>query len=245
MFCRFSRDQVIHDIIMRWLYTLHLRAPGATVLLVANKCEIVNNAAEITQMVEKHVRILLQDWKTRRGLSQPLQEIGQIHSSSGQSVENSCKDVNLLNGSSLISCESYAGISALIKRVLAQCVSSIEVPPAWELALEFISALRCKRPPVRAALEYLQLPVIEEDVGAGWSGSFITKEELNGMWKNVVGKANDEMLRTSEIGVSRLWQDFVRRLTGVVDSGDNDSDVSNSDSALEGALQIRWVMRNP
>lgn len=248
MFCRFCHDQVIHDIIMRWLYTLHLRAPGATVLLVANKCDrVVKNAAEIARMVEKRVRTMLQDWKARRGLGPIFQETGQTHSSSssGQSVKNSCTDVNLLNGSSLISCENYAGIQELIERVLVQCVSSIEVPPAWELALEFISALRCKRPPVRAILEYLQLPVIEEDVDACWSGSFITKEELNGMWKSVVGKANDEMLRTSESGLSRLWQDFVRRLTGGIDSADNDIDISNSDSALEGALQIRWVLMNP
>lgn len=49
---------------MRWLFTLQLRTPGATVLLVTNKMDMtVNGAAETGSRVEKRVRIKLQEWK--------------------------------------------------------------------------------------------------------------------------------------------------------------------------------------
>jgi len=235
-----ARDQVIHDIIMRWLYTLHLRAPGATVLLVANKCDrAVKGAAETVRMVERRVIIMLQEWKDRRGLRQNSGMDGfddRVFRHGNTSAE-----VNVLEGSSIISCDNYDGIPTLIERILAQCVSSIEVPPAWELALEVINALRCKRSPMRAAFDYIQLPVLVQNDDACWSRSFITKEELSSIWKSVVGKAKDEMLRTNRSGMSRLWQDVVRRVIEGISPTDNEAAVSNPDSALEGALQIRWV----
>lgn len=58
---------------MRWLYTLHLRAPGGTVILVANKCDMaINNAVELSQNVSR-IRILLQNWKDRRGFDQRIE----------------------------------------------------------------------------------------------------------------------------------------------------------------------------
>ena len=234
-FCWFVRYQAIHDIIMRWLYTLHLRAPGATVLLVANKIDLaVDDAAETVRRVEKRVRIKLQEWKDRRGPGQSSNEYG--HASPHKSTE-----INLLKGSSLVSCDNFDGISTLIKRILDQYVSPIEVPPSWELAMEFINALRGQRSPVHACLEYLKLPVTGENVGTEWWGTFITKEELSSMWRNVVGKAKGEMLQTSKSGMSRPWENLVTRVTGGLSEGGNDAAVNNSDSALEGALQIRWV----
>ena len=217
---------------MRWLFTLQLRAPGATVLLVANKIDMaVNDAAETASRVEKRVRIMLQEWKDRRGLGQNVE----------YRREGNNTQVVLLEQSSLISCDNYNGIPSLIARVLKQCASSIEVPPAWELALEFINALRCKHPPERACLEYLQLPVIGENVGTEWSDSFITKAELSKMWRGVVGKVQEKMSQSSKGGLYRFWQDVVGRITDGTSGIGNEAAVYNSDSALEGALRIRWV----
>lgn len=65
---------------MRWLYALHLRAPGSTVLLVANQCdgaldaEVAGSATggerlvATATLVEKRVRELLKEWQGRRGV---------------------------------------------------------------------------------------------------------------------------------------------------------------------------------
>lgn len=228
--------------IMRWLYTIHLRTPGATVLLVANKCDrAVNDVAETAQRVERRVTTLLQQWKDRRGLGQNSGEYGFAFEDFDFRRDKNNAEISMLKGSSLISCDDYEGIPALIGRILQQTVSSIEVPPAWELALETINALRCKCPPVFAALKHLQLPATIENVDACWSGPFITKEELIRLWRNVVGTIKDEIHRTAKDGVFRLWQDIMERFTCGVSRTTTELTDFNSDSALEGALWIRWV----
>lgn len=64
---------------MRWLYSLHLRVPGSTVLLVANQCDgaldskVAGSASsgqhfvETAIFVEKRARELLKEWQGRRG----------------------------------------------------------------------------------------------------------------------------------------------------------------------------------
>ncbi|CAN0387308.1 unnamed protein product, partial [Ascophyllum nodosum] len=98
-----------------WLRTLHLRAPGATVMLVANKCdEELYLFAEMAGRVEKAARKAMMDW------------------------QHDVKGVNLLEGVSHVSCKSYGGIETLVERVLEQGSTSIQVPPAWELALKVV-----------------------------------------------------------------------------------------------------------
>lgn len=72
--------QVIYEDIMRWLYSLHLRAPGATVLLVANQCDgslepgVAGSATSVEELVttatlvEKRTRKWLKQWQDRRGI---------------------------------------------------------------------------------------------------------------------------------------------------------------------------------
>lgn len=78
------RTQVIFDDIMRWLYSLHLRAPGSTVMLVANQCDgmgvgssesaavgSTTNCDDFTEtagLVEGRVRELLKEWHDQRGI---------------------------------------------------------------------------------------------------------------------------------------------------------------------------------
>ncbi|CAN0406890.1 unnamed protein product, partial [Ascophyllum nodosum] len=89
--------KVTHENIMRWLYTLHLRSPGATVILVANKCDSsLAEFEEITKRVEQLVKCELDEWQERR-----------------RSNRRSAKDVTtvrLLGSVNRISCKSYGGI---------------------------------------------------------------------------------------------------------------------------------------
>lgn len=195
--------QEIRDMIMRWLYTIHLRAPGATVMLVANKCdEAIDDIEKTTKMVEKRVSIMLQDWKDRRG-NNGLKAV---------------KEVKLLSGLIPISCHDYTGIPDLIDRIKRQGATKIDVPPAWELALNVIDALRCRRSPVNTAREHLGLPITVSSIDAEQSGPFISREELSNLWQSIVKEVGDEVRETKD------------RVA-----------VCSPDSALEGAIWIRWV----
>lgn len=171
---------------MRWLFTLQLRTPGATVLLVTNKMDMTVGSRNV--------------WKERRGL--------------GYNVEYRCErnstQVVLLEESCLIRCDNYNGIPSLIKRVLDQCVSSIEIPLAWELVFEFINALRCKHPPERACLEHLQIPVIGENAGTEWSDSFIAKEELSKIGRSVAERAK-ELWRSQNSKILESYEERYKR----------------------------------
>lgn len=168
-------------------------------------------------------------WKEWRGL--------------GYNVEYRCKrnstQVVLLEESCLIRCDNYNGIPSLIKRVLDQCVSSIEIPLAWELVFEFINALRCKHPPERACLEHLQIPVIGENAGTEWSDSFIAKEELSNIWRSVAERAKE--LWRSQNSKDRLNR-FLKAKKSATDGTSgigNKAAVHNSDNALDSALRIK------
>lgn len=86
------REQVIFEDIMRWLYSLHLRAPGSTAMLVANHCDGMGvgdlesasvgsttngeDFARTAGLVEEHVRKLLKEWRDRRGIHVDRQATG-------------------------------------------------------------------------------------------------------------------------------------------------------------------------
>lgn len=196
--------QAVHERIMRWLYTLKLRAPTSTVILVANKRDKAFNAYTATAAkVEERVRSLLDNWERRRGNNPAANEM------------------NLLENVSCVSCRNYDGINDLIIRIKRQSATSILVPPAWDLALKVMDALRKGLSPSREARRYLNLPV-DEEVAERREDTFVTKDELSHLWKGVI-----ENIRV-DIEAPRG------------DHGDADRGVlSNPEGALKGALWIR------
>lgn len=168
------------------------------VILVANKCDMATaDIKETIRRVETRVNAMLKDWKERRG---------QTH----------LTVVNLFSGSFPVSCENYTGITALIDRVNQQGATRIDVPPAWDLALHVIDALRRKRSSMNAARRYLGLYVDNVAEGTEQLGSFISRGELSELWENIVKDVRDDVLGTK-----------------------NEVAVNNWSSALEGALWIR------
>ena len=184
---------------MRWLYTLHLRAPGATVILVANKCDgCLDEFAQTTERVERLVNRLLKEWQSRRSSSH--------------------RKVRLLDGISRISCVDYGGIDKLVERISEEGATSIQVPPAWNLALEVLDALRARRDPLRAARTHLRLKETKE-TNKTVINTYSTKNQL-----------------------LKLWEDIVRQVSEELQSADDAKDmaaVSNVENALNGALWIR------
>ena len=174
------RVQTIHDDIMRWLYYLYLRAPGSTVILVANKCDgSIEKFVETAERVQQRVRELLKEWHQARGLRGRSQ--GRV------------TDLTLLPGISLVSCHEErsleaSGLPALIALISRQAATSIVVPPAWALALEVIDALRTSCDPTTAAREILGLPDTRPTGGVGdvHDFAFISKDELSRKWQRVV-----------------------------------------------------------
>ncbi|CBN74748.1 LRR-GTPase of the ROCO family, putative pseudogene [Ectocarpus siliculosus] len=198
-------DKAIHDDIMRWLYYLYRRAPGSTVVLVANKCDgSIDKFAETTEKVQRRVRELVAVWHEARGLR-------------GRS-KGHVTDLTLLPGMSRVSCQEEgspeaSGLPALIALISRQAATAIHVPPAWDLALEVIGALRASCNPIAAARDKLGLPnpLPADGVADVHAFAFISKDEL-----------------------SRKWRSVVDNLRGDVPA----ATISNWQSALEGALWI-------
>ncbi|CAM9863942.1 unnamed protein product, partial [Sphacelaria rigidula] len=173
-------DEVIQEDIMRWLYYLYLRAPGSTVILVANKCDgSIDDYTDTVRSVQNRVLELLKDWHEDRGLR-------------GQS-KGRVTDVNILPDMSRVSCDDKgfpeaSGIPALIALLLNQAATSICVPPAWDFALEAIKCLRASRDPIWAAREKLGLSNTPPTEGVGnlHASPFISKNELSRKWELVV-----------------------------------------------------------
>lgn len=197
---------------MRWLYTLNLRAPDSTVILVANKCDdSIDGFARTAARVEECARRKLKEWHTERR---------------SDSQDNaSMTGVTLLEGVSRVSCLAdgsleKSGLSALIDRVAEQASTSMAVPPAWDLALKVFDALRDGRDPKRVARDHLQLngPATAIDEYGTVGVRFLTREELSARWNDVV-----ESVRGDLQAIGRTVAVF------------------NKDSAFEGALWIRCV----
>ena len=160
----FCHDQEVHERIVRWLYTIHLRAPGTTVILVANKCDTIpiSDVKRTVQRVEKRVKEDLKVWKNKRGANH--------------------QDVKLLERSFPVSCENYDGIPDLRKQIMQQGATEIYVPPSWDLALNFIGELKSLNSPrnvTRGNLGLLSTAAVE---GMDLSGPFITMEKLSEHW---------------------------------------------------------------
>lgn len=201
---------MIHDDIMRWLYYLYLRAPGSTVILVANKCDgSIDDFTETARRVQQRVGELLHVWHGARGLR-------------GRS-KGLVTDLTLLSGMSRVSCHDKgfpeaSGLLALIALISHQTATAILVPPAWDLSLEVIGALRASRDPIAAAREKLGLsnPPLTVGVRDLHAFAFISKDDLFLMWRSVVENVRGDVQAAT---------------------------ISNWESALMGALWIRCVSR--
>lgn len=180
---------MLHQDILRWLFALHLRAPGCSVMLVANKCDgSIADFRATAEMVQARVTELLRKWNRRRGglryrpFTPPETE------------------VNLLPRPSLVSCRDGGGLPDMIGRVADHGAASMSVPPSWGLALEFLAALRKKRSPLRSAREYLGLDASSdnqrpEDVS---EASLITKASLSKLWNDLVQRITGELRSDAE-----------------------------------------------
>lgn len=189
---------------MPWLYTLHLRSPDSTVMLIANHCDgPVGDFSETVETVVKRAQELLKVWQDSRGFP--------------KRVNRRPTTLNLLPHASLVSCYNGFGLSDLIDRVAGEGGTSISVPPAWDLALTIVDALRDKKAPLGAAREHLNLSSTQKSVGSVPS-LYIPKADLIRLWVSI-----SENLRES----------------GELRSAAQLAAVSDTDSALEGALWIR------
>lgn len=190
---------------MTWLYALHLRAPDSTVILVANKCDGSVDAFSATvQAVSERVGELLQDWQDSRGIH------GQVPSRS--------KTLSLLPRVSLVSCADGLGLSDLVDRVAGQGGTSFSVPPAWDLALAVLDALRDNKAPLGVARKHLNLSSGSRDGADNVSNLFIPTKALTRQWQSVLGKLD---------------------ASGELRSEEQQAVLKNPDSALQGSLQIR------
>lgn len=190
---------------MSWLYALRLRAPDSTVILVANKCDGSVDAFSATvKAVSERVGELLQDWQDSRGIH------GQVPSRS--------TTLTLLPETSLVSCADGLGLSELIDRVAGQGGTSFSVPPAWDLALAVLDALRDNKAPLCVAREHLNLSPSSQSGADNVSNLFIPKRAL-----------------------IRQWQIVLRNLdkSGELRSKEQQAVLKNPDSALTGSLEIR------
>ena len=186
---------------MRWLYNLNLRAPGATVILVANKCDTsLGDFEETTKKIERLVKHRLEEWQKRR-------KNGDV------------TVVRLLDGVSRTSCVNYGGIDGLVERISGEGATSIQVPPAWDLALKILDTLRAGGDPLRAARAHLGLN--EKRAAAGETQKIVTNTF------------------TTKKQLLELWEDIVRQVSEELQSPEDMAAVSNWKNALNGALWIR------
>lgn len=189
---------------MPWLYTLHLRSPDSTVMLVANQCDgPVGDFSEIVETVVSRAQELLATWQDTRGFP--------------DRANRRPTTLNLLPQASLLSCYSGFGLSDLIDRVAGEGGTWISAPPAWDLALAVVDALRDKKAPLGVAREHLKLPSVQGSVGSV-PNLYMTKGGLNRLWESTLQKLRE---------------------SGELRSAAQLTAVTNTDSALEGALWIR------
>ncbi|CAM9890847.1 unnamed protein product [Ectocarpus fasciculatus] len=172
-------DKVVSEDIMKWLYVLHLRAPGSTVLLVANKCDgSLQDFVGTAGAVEVSARRQLQEWQVNRN-------------------KPGMTELSLLPRPSLVSCDDGGGLTEVIARVDAQSATSIVVPPSWGLALAFLDALRDSRDPEPAARRHLHLD-FDAEVGAAHASSFMTESTLFQRWNDTVKSVAGELTSPAE-----------------------------------------------
>ncbi|CAM9844456.1 unnamed protein product, partial [Scytosiphon promiscuus] len=169
-------DEVVREDIMRWLFVLHLRAPGCSVILIANKCDgSIEDFAATAERVEERARELLKIWQRNRKIPGMTKLALQPHPSR-------------------VSCDDGGGLSEAIDRVAAHGATSASVPPSWGLALAFLDALREKDAPLPAARKYLGLEARSEEADEDASPSlYMTKAALLDRWKGVVQGVKGEL----------------------------------------------------
>ena len=180
-------------------------------ILVANKCDTANKSdasladfKKTTERVERLVKDELNEWQERRRPNRRYAE--------------DVTTVRPLESVYRISCNDNGGIDELKDFILSQDAASIQVPPAWDLALKVVKTLRTGGDPLRAARNHLEL---------NQTGETDKKKK-----KRVVN------LFTSKGKLSKLWENIVGEVSGELEDAKKAA-VSNAESALNGALWIR------
>lgn len=157
---------------MEWLYALHLRAPDSTVILVANKCDlVVGDSTSTAQTVGRRVKDLLEEWQHSRGMD-------------GDGRER-LPTLDLKAEISCLSCQDGYGLPELIKRVSGQVSTSSIVPPSWKLVMVVIDALRDKTDPLQAAQASLDLRQTDVPCGDCGTSLLVRKETLVQRWQSI------------------------------------------------------------
>lgn len=204
---------------MPWLTDLHLRAPKATVMLVANKCDGgIEDYSEITNRVEERTGRLLNEWQDKRGLGDR----------DGQRMTR----LLWIPGRNLVSCKDYTGIPELVERISAFSPTSIEVPPSWYLALTVVNALRGNGSPFVAVNDHLMLNETPPDTSRErkWAQTCISRQELSQEWQRVLDWITPKLKARAR----------TRALSSIESVYEGEPAVfSNPESALKGALWIR------
>lgn len=203
---------------MPWLTILHLRAPKATVMLVANKCDGgIDDYSEIAGRVEERTGRLLKEWQDKRGLG----DRGGLRLPS----------LSWVPGRNLVSCKDYGGVSELLKRIPACSSTSIEVPPSWDLALTVVDTLRENGSPFAAVNDHLMLHETPPDTCREWAQTCIPRQELSQEWHRVLSWIEPKLkARARTRALSKKES---------VHEGEFAPVLSNPESAFNGALWIR------
>lgn len=172
-------------------------------MMVANKCDrSTNTFAETIERVEASVRDSLEEWYLPRGFDD------------GRAVER----MNLLRKTSAVSCMDFLGIEKLRERISDQGATEIKLPPAWNLALKVVDALRDGHSPLQAARRHLKCASskAEDGVMSTRRRKFITRMDLFSLWESTAADVGGEALEAGQRAA-----------------------MINPKSALEGALWIR------
>lgn len=189
-------------------------------MLVANKCDgVIDEYSGIADKVEKRIQTLLGEWQRLRGFD-------------GRG-KTDMTDQLWLSGQNLTSCQNYSGITELVQRISDFGSTSIKVPPSWDLALAVVNALRIERTPLAAASEHLGLGQTSPKPSrkVKWAHKFVTRQELSCEWQSVVSWVRPKL--EARVGAEALsnGESYRRREL---------ASISRPESALEGALWVRW-----
>ena len=164
-------------------------------ILVANKCDAsLGDYAETTGRVERRVKHLLNEWQDSRR-------------SSNRRNGGDVTVVRLRDGVSRTSCVDYVGIVELLKRISWEGATSIQVPPAWDLALKVLDALRAGVDPLRAArAHYLGLDETSTEIGETIQNTYTTKNELLKLWEGITRQVSGELQNAEDIAAVPHWE---------------------------------------
>lgn len=184
-------SQALVEEVMKWVTTLHIRAPGSSVILVGthrDECEGGGWFARllarlwrspsldsVTADVEESLKSAYHKWKKRR-----QNDVMRPSRDDGVTVEEGVVLVSSLPEA------PNNGFSELQTRLKPNNSTTSHIPPSWRLALVVLDALRDGQDPVKAAkylLNIVQTPPPNAEDKRAW----ITVDLINVKWSDVQG----------------------------------------------------------